>query len=106
MSFVRRVVALLLVLPLLLIALPVQAQGENVTLTILQTSDLHSNLLPYDYYTGNVADWGLARVATLVRQERAADPNLLLLDTATRFKARRWAITTRRLTRTLRIRWP
>lgn len=80
MHLLRRAVALLLVLPLLLLTLPAQAQGENVTLTIVQTSDLHSNLLPYDYYTGNVADWGLARVATLIKQERAIDPDLLLLD--------------------------
>lgn len=84
MRFIRRGAALLLLLPLLLplllVSLPAYAQGESVTLTILQTSDLHTNLLPYDYYTGNTSDWGLARVATLIKQERAADPDLLLLD--------------------------
>jgi 2',3'-cyclic-nucleotide 2'-phosphodiesterase/3'-nucleotidase len=80
MRFIRHAVALLVVLPLLMITLPAQAEDKSVTLTILQTSDLHSNLLPYDYYTGNIADWGLAKVATLIKQERAKDPNLLLLD--------------------------
>lgn len=56
------------------------AEDETETITILQTSDLHSNLMPWDYYAGKVADWGLARVATLVKAERAKDPNLLLLD--------------------------
>lgn len=56
------------------------ADDGPTTITILQTSDLHTNLLPWDYYTGTVADWGLARVATLVKQERAKDPDLLLLD--------------------------
>ena len=70
----------LLVSPGLLFAPTVGAQNDQTTITILQTSDLHTNLLPWDYYTGQVADWGLARVATLIKQERAKDPNLVLLD--------------------------
>jgi 2',3'-cyclic-nucleotide 2'-phosphodiesterase/3'-nucleotidase len=69
-----------LVLPSWIHASSASAQSETTTITILQTSDLHTNLMPWDYYTGQVADWGLARVATLVKQERAKDPNLLLLD--------------------------
>lgn len=79
----RRLTALLLLgaLVLPLAAAPTAAaQGDTRTLTILQTTDLHSNLLAYDYYTGRTAEWGLAKVATLVRRERAADPNALLLD--------------------------
>jgi 2',3'-cyclic-nucleotide 2'-phosphodiesterase / 3'-nucleotidase len=74
------IVVAVLMLPGLLFAPTVAAQDAPTTITILQTSDLHTNLLPFDYYTGQVADWGLARVATLVKQERAKDPNLLLLD--------------------------
>jgi 2',3'-cyclic-nucleotide 2'-phosphodiesterase/3'-nucleotidase len=83
MLFRRMLLGLLLavlVVPSILIAPAVAAQGDSTTITILQTSDLHTNLLPWDYYTGQVADWGLARVATLIKQERAKDPNLLLLD--------------------------
>jgi 2',3'-cyclic-nucleotide 2'-phosphodiesterase / 3'-nucleotidase len=69
-----------LLAPALLVAPVAGAQGETQMITILQTSDLHTNLMPWDYYTGTVADWGLARVATLIKQERAKDPNLLLLD--------------------------
>ena len=68
-----------LVLPLYL-APTAAAQGDTRTLTILQTTDLHSNLLAFDYYTSKTAEWGLAKVATLIRRERAADPNALLVD--------------------------
>ena len=79
----RRLIALLvlgvLVLPLAS-APTATAQDDKRTLTILQTTDLHSNLLAYDYYTSRTAEWGLAKVATLIRRERAADPNALLID--------------------------
>jgi 2',3'-cyclic-nucleotide 2'-phosphodiesterase/3'-nucleotidase len=52
----------------------------TTTITLLQTTDLHANLLAWDYYSGQPAEWGLAKVATLVKQERAADPSALLLD--------------------------
>ncbi|QRO01468.1 5'-nucleotidase C-terminal domain-containing protein [Archangium violaceum] len=53
------------------------------TLRLLQTSDLHTNLFPWDYFTGK-ADTrrGLTKVATLIKQARAENPNCnLLLDT-------------------------
>jgi 2',3'-cyclic-nucleotide 2'-phosphodiesterase/3'-nucleotidase len=78
----RWLLALLLaaLVPAALLAAPAAAQSDSTTITILQTSDLHTNLMPWDYYTGKTADWGLARVATLIKQERAKEPNLLLLD--------------------------
>jgi 2',3'-cyclic-nucleotide 2'-phosphodiesterase/3'-nucleotidase len=53
------------------------------TLRLLQTSDLHTNILPWDYFTGRAdAKRGLSKVATLVKQERAQHPDCnLLLDT-------------------------
>ncbi|NES90049.1 bifunctional metallophosphatase/5'-nucleotidase [Okeania hirsuta] len=36
--------------------------------------------MPYDYYTNQPAEWGLAKVASLIAQERAKNPNLLLID--------------------------
>ena len=85
--------ALLVVLPLLMITLPAQAEDKSVTLTILQTSDLHSNLLPYDSYTGNVSDWGLAKVATRIKQECDKDPAEFELEHLGSFEVdvqRRW----------------
>src|SRR4028119_752144 len=79
----RKLSALLLaasVLPSVLQATPAAAQAETRTVTILETSDLHGNLMPWDYYANKPAEWGLAKVATLVKQERAKDPNALLID--------------------------
>lgn len=57
------------------------ADGAPITLTILQTSDLHGNIYPVDYYTDKAANVGLAAVATVVNAVRAENPNTLLVDT-------------------------
>ena len=50
------------------------------TLTLLQTSDLHTNIFPWDYFTGKPdVKRGVAKVATLVKQERAKNPDCTLL---------------------------
>ena len=50
-------------------------------LRILQTTDLHLNLLPYDYFTDKPAPFtGLAQAASLVRQLRSDMRNCLLFD--------------------------
>jgi 2',3'-cyclic-nucleotide 2'-phosphodiesterase / 3'-nucleotidase len=51
-----------------------------VRVTVLATTDLHGNIYPIDYFTGEPANRGLARIATLVRAARAANPNSLLID--------------------------
>ncbi len=55
-------------------------QGKEIKITLLATTDLHGNLLPYDYYTAQPADRGLAKIATLIRSARAENPNNLLID--------------------------
>lgn len=67
------------VLLCLVLAAPASA-ADRIALTVLQTSDLHANLLPWDYARGAEGAWGLARVATRIRQIRGATPNVLLLD--------------------------
>lgn len=53
----------------------------TAALRLLETTDLHANLLPYDYFGGQGAQpYGLARTATLIRQARAECANTLLLD--------------------------
>ena len=53
----------------------------TTTLRILETTDLHVHLLPYDYYTDRPdAGVGLSRTASLIRQMRAQVPNCLLFD--------------------------
>lgn len=53
---------------------------SQVTVRVLATTDLHGNIYPYDYYTARPAERGLAKIATLVARERAANPNTLLVD--------------------------
>ena len=58
----------------------VAAKGDKRTITLLSTTDLHTNLVAYDYYASKSAEWGLAKVATLIKQEREKAPDALLLD--------------------------
>ncbi|NUB44721.1 bifunctional 2',3'-cyclic-nucleotide 2'-phosphodiesterase/3'-nucleotidase [Fertoebacter nigrum] len=53
----------------------------QVHLRILATSDLHVQVLPYDYYADRPVDThGLARTASLIAAARAEAANCLLLD--------------------------
>ena len=54
--------------------------ADTQTLRILQTTDIHGYIYPYDYYAARPANRGLAKVATLIRQARATQPNSLLID--------------------------
>jgi 2',3'-cyclic-nucleotide 2'-phosphodiesterase / 3'-nucleotidase len=56
------------------------ASGAELKITLLATTDLHGNLLPYDYYTAQPASRGLAKIATLIQAARAESPNNLLID--------------------------
>ena len=53
---------------------------KRTRITILSTTDLHGNILPVDYYTNKSDNRGLAKVATILKQARKEDPNLILLD--------------------------
>ncbi len=78
----KRVLFLILVVSLLLSMVgagPVLAQ-EPTTITILETSDLHGHLYNWDFFGNAEKGQGLAVVSPLVKQERAADPDLLLFD--------------------------
>ena len=71
------------ILPLvaLLLSLVVTASGQQrVHITILGTTDLHGNILPKDYLTGKPDQRGLAKVATIIKNTRQENPNVLLLD--------------------------
>lgn len=53
----------------------------STKITILQTSDLHGRIFPHDYaLDSNDMDAGLAKIQTIVARERAANPNLILMD--------------------------
>ncbi len=55
--------------------------AATLRLRVLATTDLHGHLLPWDYYRDMPLDgFGLARVATLIRQARAEAENCLYFD--------------------------
>ncbi len=81
MRTLSRHLALVLVVLLVVSLAPALAQGEPVVITILETSDLHGSLYSYDYAIDQpTKDTGLARAATYIRQQRAIDPELILVD--------------------------
>jgi 2',3'-cyclic-nucleotide 2'-phosphodiesterase / 3'-nucleotidase len=57
------------------------AVGTTVALTMMETTDLHQNILGYDYYK-LAADnsVGIDRTSTLIKQVRAANANTMLFD--------------------------
>ncbi|MEO7936047.1 MAG: bifunctional metallophosphatase/5'-nucleotidase, partial [Dokdonella sp.] len=57
------------------------ADGSRATLAILESTDIHSNVLSYDYYKLAEDDsLGFERLATLVGEARRQYPNTLLFD--------------------------
>ena len=59
---------------------PVPA-GTRATLAILETTDIHANVVGYDYFKlASDPSLGLDRTATLIAQARRDFPNTLLLD--------------------------
>ena len=70
-----------LLISLCLAALLPAALAQQLKLRILGTTDVHMNLLAYDYYQDKaVEEYGLARTATLIRAARAEARNHLLFD--------------------------
>jgi len=57
------------------------AHAAELKLRILETTDVHMNLLAYDYYQDKATnDYGLARTITLIKAARAEARNSLLFD--------------------------
>jgi 2',3'-cyclic-nucleotide 2'-phosphodiesterase/3'-nucleotidase len=57
-----------------------QPNPRRAHVVILSTTDMHGRIFPIDYYTNKYDNVGIAKVATLVRDARKADPDLLLVD--------------------------
>ncbi|MCK4260672.1 MAG: 5'-nucleotidase C-terminal domain-containing protein [Halanaerobiales bacterium] len=77
----KKLFVLMLVLTMLVvIVLPSLATEEQI-ITILGTSDLHGRIYPYYYATdSNDSDAGLAKIQTLIKAERALNPEAILVD--------------------------
>jgi 2',3'-cyclic-nucleotide 2'-phosphodiesterase/3'-nucleotidase len=58
-----------------------RAQANQAHLRLMETTDLHVHIVPYDYYGDRPVDeFGLARTAALIEEVRAESANSLLLD--------------------------
>ena len=58
-----------------------RAQANQAHLRIMETTDIHVNLLPYDYYADKPNDtMGLSRTASLIDAIRAEAGNAMLID--------------------------
>jgi 2',3'-cyclic-nucleotide 2'-phosphodiesterase / 3'-nucleotidase len=54
---------------------------DIVNLRIVETTDIHTNIMNYDYYKGSSTNaFGLAKAATLIKQARSEADNSLLFD--------------------------
>lgn len=49
-----------------------------LTITIIETTDIHGAIFPYDFITGKPLDTSMAQVATVVREQRARGEVVLL----------------------------
>jgi 2',3'-cyclic-nucleotide 2'-phosphodiesterase / 3'-nucleotidase len=56
-------------------------EGTTVKLSLLETTDIHQNLLSFNYYSlAADATLGMERTASLIKSARAENPNAVLLD--------------------------
>lgn len=56
-------------------------QAQSLLLRIMETSDLHAQIMDFDYYTDQPTDrYGLVRTASLIHAARAEVKNALLVD--------------------------
>ena len=59
----------------------VATEGQSVAVSILSTTDLHTNLANYDYYQDKeTQNLGLAKTAVLIAKAKAENPNVVLVD--------------------------
>jgi 2',3'-cyclic-nucleotide 2'-phosphodiesterase/3'-nucleotidase len=58
----------------------VTGAAQRAHVVILGTTDMHGRIFPIDYYTNKYDNVGIAKVATLVKEARKNDPDLLLVD--------------------------
>jgi len=81
----RFVVACFLALAILALSISVHTPAgagaaQRAHVVILGTTDMHGRVFPIDYYTNKYDNVGITKVATLIKEARKADPDLLLVD--------------------------
>ena len=55
-------------------------QGQEARIQVLGTTDLHGHVRAQDTFTLRPAAQGWAKVATLIRAQRALNPHTILVD--------------------------
>lgn len=65
---------------LFLVLFSIEIFPQNKTLKIIETSDVHGALFPYDFINAREKDRSLAQVYSYVKNERAKDQSVILLD--------------------------
>nr|WP_279615913.1 bifunctional UDP-sugar hydrolase/5'-nucleotidase [Paenibacillus pectinilyticus] len=55
-------------------------QRQTSHITILETSDLHGNMLPIHYANNQPNQVGLTKIATLIAEERAKEAHVIVID--------------------------
>ncbi len=81
----RYVVFSLLALTVLALSISVRTSAQRgvvqrAHVVILGTTDMHGRVFPIDYYTNKYDNVGITKVATLIKEARQGDPDLLLVD--------------------------
>ncbi|MBO5510463.1 MAG: 5'-nucleotidase C-terminal domain-containing protein [Clostridia bacterium] len=82
MRSIQRLLALTMILVTILSLCVIPGTAETVEdeITILFTHDLHSHLLPAANETGGGEYGGYARLMTAIREQKAKDPDAILVD--------------------------
>ena len=54
--------------------------AQRTHVVVLQTTDMHGRVFPIDYYSNKYDNVGISKVATLIKEARKTDPDLMLVD--------------------------
>ncbi len=79
---IKRLTRGITIVPVLLLSLftSLLFAGQTDTLYILQTTDVHGRIYPYNYVTDHSAPYGLARAYSKITEYRLKHQNVLLID--------------------------
>lgn len=73
------------------------SMADTIKLRIIETTDIHTNVMDYDYYKDKPSEQiGLTRAATLVKQAREEATNSILVDNGDLIKVAQWVTTWQR----------
>lgn len=53
---------------------------KSITITVLETSDIHGNIFPINYGSNEASELGLGKIATVIKQERNRNKNTIVID--------------------------